>query len=210
MTNLPAAAPGATQDEATASRVVETATAVARLASELDRNDLVARLQAATARVRRPATIVCVVGEFKQGKSSLVNGMVGQPACPVDDDLATSALTLVRYGDPLVEVRRLDAGGQPPGATVTDQIEPDQLVEWVTEAGNPGNERGVERVDISVPSELLSQGLVLVDTPGMGSIGAGHGAATLAFLPWADGLIFVSDASAELSQPEVGLPAPGL
>src|SRR5205807_8921351 len=47
------------------------------------------------------------------------------------------------------------------------------------------------------------QGLVLVDTPGMGGLGAGHAAATLAFLPFADGLILVSDASAELSAPEV-------
>ena len=37
----------------------------------------------------------------------------------------------------------------------------------------------------------------------MGGLGAGHAAATLAFLPFADGLIFVSDASAELSAPEV-------
>ena len=50
---------------------------------------------------------------------------------------------------------------------------------------------------------VLKQGLVIVDTPGMGGLGAGHAAATLGFLPFADGLIFVSDASAELSAPEV-------
>ncbi len=73
----------------------------------------------------------------------------------------------------------------------------------MSESGNPGNEKGVDRVDLSVPSGLLTQGLVIVDTPGMGSMGAGHGAAVLGFLPWADGLIFVSDASAELSAPEI-------
>ena len=54
-----------------------------------------------------------------------------------------------------------------------------------------------------MPSAILKQGLVLVDTPGMGGLGAGHAAATLAFLPFADGVILVSDASAELSAPEV-------
>jgi hypothetical protein len=44
---------------------------------------------------------------------------------------------------------------------------------------------------------------MLVDTPGMGGLGAGHAAATLAFLPYADALFFVSDASCELSAPEV-------
>ena len=70
-----------------------------RLLHQLERPDLVGRATAAAARLQRPATIVCVVGEFKQGKSSLVNGLLGQHVCPVDDDLATSAITLVRYGE---------------------------------------------------------------------------------------------------------------
>jgi len=173
--------------------------AVADLAASLGREDMAGRLRAAAARVKRPATVVCVVGEFKQGKSSLVNALLGRDVCPVDDDLATSALTLVRYGDPMrVEVRRRVGD-----AEIVDEIDPATLSDWVTEAGNPDNAKGVERVDISVPSELLAQGLVIVDTPGMGSMGAGHGAATLAFLPWADALLFVSDASAELSRPEL-------
>ena len=166
---------------------------------QLQRNDLADRANAAVARLRRPATVVCVVGEFKQGKSSLVNGLLGRDACPVDDDVATAAITLVRYGDqPAAAVRRRVDGEQ-----VAEHIAIEDLPQWVTEGGNPGNERGVERVEIAVPSALLKQGLVLVDTPGMGGLGAGHAAATLAFLPFADGVILVSDASAELSAPEV-------
>jgi hypothetical protein len=165
----------------------------------LGREDLVGRATAAGARLHRPATIVCVVGEFKQGKSSLVNGLLGAEVCPVDDDLATSAITLVRFGEhPSAVVRRRE-GDQP----VAEQIPPEQLDDWVSERGNPGNGKQVERVDITAPSAILRQGLTLVDTPGMGGLGAGHAAATLAFLPFADGLIFVSDASAELSAPEV-------
>jgi hypothetical protein len=166
---------------------------------QLGRTDLADRANAAGARLRRPATVVCVVGEFKQGKSSLVNGLLGRDACPVDDDLATAAITLVRYADePAAAVRRRVDGQQ-----VAEHIDINDLATWVTEAGNPGNERGVERVEIAVPSAILRQGLVLVDTPGMGGLGAGHAAATLAFLPFADGLLLVSDASSELSAPEV-------
>jgi len=165
----------------------------------LDREDLVNRATAAGARLHRPSTIVCVVGEFKQGKSSLVNGLLGAGVCPVDDDLATSAITLVRYGEhPSAIVRRREGDQQ-----VAEQIAIEQLDGWVSERGNPGNNKQVERVDITTPSAILRQGLTLVDTPGMGGLGAGHAAATLAFLPFADGLIFVSDASAELSAPEV-------
>jgi ubiquinone biosynthesis protein UbiJ len=166
---------------------------------KLDRQDLVERATAAAARLKRPATVVCVVGEFKQGKSSLVNGLLGRQVCPVDDDLATAAITLLRYADePAAAVRRRVDGKQ-----VAERIGLDTLDDWVTEAGNPANERGVERVEIAVPSAILRQGLVIVDTPGMGGLGAGHAAATLSFLPFADGLILVSDASAELSAPEV-------
>ena len=170
-----------------------------RLLNQLERPDLVDRVTAAAARLQRPATIVAVVGEFKQGKSSLVNGLLGQPVCPVDDDLATSAITLVRYGEqPGAVVRRKEEGN-----AVAGPIPLNELRSWVSEMGNPGNEKGVERVEITVPSAILRQGLVIVDTPGMGGLGAGHAAATLAFLPFSDGLILVSDASSELSGPEI-------
>jgi hypothetical protein len=172
---------------------------VADIAGMVDRPDLAGRLRVAIARTARPATIICVVGEFKQGKSSLVNALLGQHVCPVDDDLATSAITLVRQGDePAVEVRR-----RVDNELVVEQVPPDEIADSVTEFGNPENAKNVERVDVSAPSPLLADGLCIVDTPGMGSMGAGHAAATLAFLPFADGLVFASDASAELSEPEV-------
>ncbi len=171
-----------------------------RILQRLERPDLVQRATAAAARLKRPSTVVCVVGEFKQGKSSLVNGLLGQAICPVDDDLATSAITLVRFGEQAgATVRRRGDDG----STASEAVAISDLSDWVSEVGNPRNSKQVERVEISVPSPLLKQGLVIVDTPGMGGLGAGHAAATLAFLPFADGLIFVSDASAELSAPEV-------
>ena len=42
---------------------------------------------------------IVVAGEFKQGKSSLVNALVGAPVCPVDDDAATAVPTFVRHGE---------------------------------------------------------------------------------------------------------------
>jgi hypothetical protein len=142
-----------------------------------------------------------VVGEFKQGKSSLVNGLLGQSVCPVDDDLATSAITLVRHGEETGAVVRRRAGDQ----AVAERADVADLDSWISEQGNPGNLKQVERVEITCPSAILRQGLALVDTPGMGGLGAGHAAATLSFLPFADGLVLASDASAELSAPEIDL-----
>ena len=177
---------------------------VAKIMQRLGRSDLAQRASVAAARLKRPSTIVCVVGEFKQGKSSLINALLGQQVCPVDDDLATSAITLVRYADQAgAVVRRKAESGNQGDPQVVEQIAIADVHQYVSEIGNPGNAKGVDRVEIGVPSPLLKQGLVIVDTPGMGGLGAGHAAATMSFLPFADGLLFASDASAELSAPEV-------
>src|SRR5918998_2329262 len=63
------------------------------------RPDLNDRLALTAKRLADPSFHVFVVGEFKQGKSSLVNALLNAPVCPVDDDIATSAPTAVRYGD---------------------------------------------------------------------------------------------------------------
>lgn len=163
------------------------------------RPDLEERLRGAQERVTRTETVICVAGEFKQGKSSLINALIGEQVSPVDADLATSTLLSLRYGQPaLVTVRRKLAG-----SVVTDEIDRTELLEYASERGNPDNERQVELVEVTVPNAFLEHGIVLVDTPGAGSLSGGYANATLAFLPMADGLIFVTDASAEFSAPEV-------
>ena len=64
-----------------------------------DRPDLQARLRATRARLVDEQVRVLVVGEFKQGKSMLVNALVGAPVCPVFDDVSTSVPTVVRHAD---------------------------------------------------------------------------------------------------------------
>ncbi len=181
---------------------------VAAIASRLGRDDLATRVDEVGRRVARTETVVCVVGEFKQGKSALINALLGQPVCPVDDDLATTAVTVVRYADdPTVTIRRR-VGGE----VVVETVPHDGVAEWTLEhAGRGGQERSdgdddtgvVELVEIGLPHPLLRTGVALVDTPGVGGLNAGHGAATLAFLPSADALVFVTDASAELSATEL-------
>jgi ribosome biogenesis GTPase A len=172
--------------------------AAAEHARAIGRDDLAHRLDAAVARARRPSTVVCVVGEFKQGKSTLVNTLVGEDVCAVDDDLATSVVTMLSHGPARTATvhRRTDQGRQ------SAALDLDKVGAVISEAGNPDNRLSIERVDITLPSPLLGTGISLIDTPGVGGLG-GAQQATLAFLPLADALLFVTDASAELSGPEV-------
>ena len=166
----------------------------------VDRPDLIARIDQAVARATRRTTVVAVVGEFKQGKSALVNSLLSEALCPVDDHLATSVVTVVSHSPtPAIVVRRRAADG----SVVVDRADPSTRRELITEAGSDDDRASVERVDIRVPNPLLEQGLVLVDTPGVGGLSPAHASATRAFLPSADALIFVSDATSELTETEV-------
>jgi hypothetical protein len=163
------------------------------------RADLERAVVLAKDRLQRPEMVVCVAGEFKQGKSSLINAMLGVAACPVDDDLATAAVTVVRHGPELeISVRR-----RTQGRLVTDAIPVERLAGFVTERGNPENRLGVELVEIRVSNPLLERGWAFIDTPGIGGLNPAQAAAALAFLPAANALLFVSDASAELTGGEL-------
>jgi len=169
-------------------------------AAAYQREDLARRLGLTRKRLADPAVRVIIVGEFKQGKSSLVNAILNAAVCPVDDDVATSVPTLVRYGDTPTAgvVRRSETGTEE-----LEAIDFASLPVYASELGNPGNERGLLAVEIGLPRRLLSKGLVVIDTPGVGGLGSTHTSATIAALPSADIVLFVSDSSQELTGPEM-------
>ena len=172
------------------------------------RPDLAVRARQALQRLHHPRVRVMVVGEFKQGKSMLVNALVNAPICPIDDDISTSVPTVVRYEDhPSVTLVRSAQGGAASGdddeREERSQVPVEQLASHVSEAGNPGNRAGLKYAEVGIPRHLLADGLELVDTPGVGGLGSVHGSATLAMLPSADAILLVSDAAAEYSRPEI-------
>jgi ethanolamine utilization protein EutP (predicted NTPase) len=58
-------------------------------------------------------------------------------------------------------------------------------------------------VEIGTPHDLLAQGVVLIDTPGMSGMDSARASAVLSLLPGADVVLFVSDASQEYTEPEI-------
>lgn len=167
-----------------------------------ERPDLAGRLEQARRRLADPAVRVLVVGEFKQGKSQLVNALVNAPVCPVDDDIATAVPTVVKYAE-TTSVALVREGASPDSPPQRTDIPLNKLAEYVSEAGNPGNKALLAYAEIAIPRKLLSGGLALVDTPGVGGLGSAHGAATMSALPSADAVLLVSDAAQEYTRPEL-------
>ena len=83
------------------------------LAADRRRPDLIERLANAKQRIESRSVTVAVVGEFKRGKSTLVNALIQTSACPVDADIVTAVPTLVRYGEKLAVTAYLQRPGDP-------------------------------------------------------------------------------------------------
>src|SRR5205085_1000054 len=114
-------------------------------------------LARARERLVDPLFHVLVVGEFKQGKSSLINALLGTDVCPVDDDVATAVPTKLHYAaQPEAFATVSPAADAPEGTeSSTEAVPYDQVAQFVTEAANPDNVRNVESVDVGVPAPLL-------------------------------------------------------
>ncbi|MFD0577458.1 dynamin family protein [Dactylosporangium darangshiense] len=166
-----------------------------------------AMLEAGRARLRRGRYHVVVCGEFRRGKSSLLNALVERPRLfPVDIDVTTATVSMLRWGpQERAFVVYNEDDPQNPGMPLKVEVDISDAAAYVTEQANPGNTKKVARLVMELPLEQLSTGLVLVDTPGAGSVNLAHTAATRAFLPNADAVLFVGSAVEPFSTVELDL-----
>ena len=105
---------------------------------------------------------VVVLGQFKAGKSSLINDLLGRPILPVGVLPVTAVITRIFYGEnEKIKVQHLDGSRH--------EIEPNDLKEYITEERNPENEKQVYLVDIALPALKSYQKIRFIDTPGLGS-----------------------------------------
>ena len=101
------------------------------------REDLAERLSSARRLLSDSTVMVHVVGEFKQGKSSLVNALLTAPICPVDDDIATAVSTEVRYAEQVCASASFESLEGSGGAGWTEAISPSEIAAYASEAATP-------------------------------------------------------------------------
>jgi hypothetical protein len=163
------------------------------------RDDVTKRLAAAKARVEDPRLRVVVVGALKQGKSHLVNSLLNTDICTVGDDEATAVPTVVQFApEPQAELAVLGARGETTRVSV-----PFDSIHAITPATPFADGRDVLRLEVGIPNAVLAEGLVFIDTPGVGGHGNPHAASALGLLPAADAVLVLCDASRELTEPEL-------
>jgi hypothetical protein len=163
-----------------------------------------ARLQALKERLVQGRFHLAVLGQFKRGKSTLLNALLGVAVLPASVVPLTAIPTFIRSGKAL-RARVSFQDGRPP-EEVAGESEDDLrafLERFVSEEGNPENRRGVSQAEVFHPAGVLRGGVVLIDTPGIGSTLRHNTEATLGFLPQCDAALFVLSADPPVTEAEL-------
>jgi len=171
---------------------------LAALASEFGAEEIGEEARALAERVSEGRFYVACVGQFKRGKSTLLNALTGQRVLPSAVVPITTVPTVIRYGPAIrARVRHADADWR--------DVPVASLEDYVSEEKNPENRKQVTGVEVFVPSRLLASGMCLVDTPGLGSVFSGNTAATQAFVPHIDAALVVLGADPPIAGEELTL-----
>ncbi len=145
---------------------------------------------------KTPVTVL-VCGEFKRGKSTFINALLGQALCPTDTDICTSVASVIEYGPKAKATRYFgDFAEMKQEVIDIDDIE-DFTVGTAEEIDN------TIFIEIELPLETLKAGLTIIDTPGVGGLDPRHAALTNFLMPRADVAIFMTDVNEPMSSTEM-------
>ena len=146
-------------------------------------------------KLRKKDITVSVIGQFKRGKSTLVNSILQEKIMPVGIVPVTAVITSVRYGEKSAKVH-FENG-------MIEEVAFEEMSKYVNEQENKDNVLGVSQVEITVPSEFLKTGITLVDTPGVGSVHQKNTDAAYAFVKESDAVIFMLSVDSPINQIEI-------
>ena len=187
-------------------KVIEQLNKLADMHKSLTGEPVSAGISAKTQNYENGLFNIVVLGEVKKGKSSFINALLGvENLVPVDTGIATSCVYRIRYGEQLsytVHFFRSPEPGTPEKAPL--RIAAESVATYGTEKGNPMNEKEVDYIEITCPSEFLRNGFCIVDTPGLGGMYRAHRAITYRYVSQADAVFFVTDHKAPIGHLECG------
>lgn len=136
-----------------------------------------------------------ILGQFKRGKTTLINSLIGKEILPSSVVPLTSIVTILKYGEKIRCNIFMEDGSE-------KNVCIEELADFITEKGNPKNMRGVRCAHIEYSSPFLEKGMLLVDTPGVGSTFLHNTETTYEYLDHLDAALFLMSADVPISQVE--------
>lgn len=169
---------------------------IREFASSLGLAETVERVDEALARTERNFA-VAIVGEFKRGKSTLINALLGRAVLPADVLPCSATLNRIRHSTKrYVELQFKDANVPPA------RLEIERLEDYVTKLTPEAEERAAEVREAVVyyPIEYC-RNAEIIDTPGLND-DENMTAVTTSILPQVDAAVLVIQATAPFSEYE--------
>ena len=164
------------------------------------KKSIVSEIDKAITTIEDSATVL-FCGEFKRGKTSLVNAIIGTELCPTDIGIATSVVTTIKYGAVKKAVRYYGNLLENADSLKSEEIEWEDIDKYTM--GDVLEIDNTILVELSYPSPFLKNGITIIDTPGIGGLDPRHAILTHMALPKADVIVFVTDAGEPLTQSEL-------
>jgi len=171
---------------------------ISEISKELNQKNCQTKINEALKNYQEGKFIVAAVGEFKRGKSSLLNALLSKKIFPVGVLPLTSVITVAQYGEKEEYLVYFEDGS-------SKNITLLEIENFVTENGNSGNKLNVKVALAKAPLNLLSNGIKLVDTPGIGSIVEKNSEVTKEFVPEIDVALVVSGFDPPITADELKL-----
>jgi hypothetical protein len=165
---------------------------LATINAEIGQSARAARIRESRDALLNHRFTLLVLGEFKRGKSTLVNHLVGRDVLPVGAAPTTAVITRVTYGEePSARLILTDGTER--------AVELGRLAEEITlaqsdEGSNQQRHGGIARAEVTIPAPICRDGVDVVDSPGLGEHTT-RTEVTYEALPAADAVIFVTDAA---------------
>lgn len=170
--------------------------AVLSLPQEVVAEERRAELHRLKQAIQQDVFSIVVLGEFSRGKSTFVNALMGEPLLPMDVLPETAVIQVLHYAEkPGVEIVYRN------GVVKQGEADRDFLKRFSVRAQQDAAD-DVEYLRIGYPSSFLQHQVVVVDTPGVSDMDEQRAEVTYGFLPQADMVLFLLDASSPLKKTE--------
>jgi small GTP-binding protein len=140
---------------------------------------------------------VVVMGDFKRGKSTLVNALLETPIAPTNITPETVTINEITFGDKAeAQICLTDQGRV---ALTPEEIASETLIPIIENLA--GQKKTVSHLEIKAPVEWLKN-VNLVDTPGLGDVLAQFDSRVQNYLNQADTIVYLISAVSPLSETE--------
>ena len=137
------------------------------------------------AKIKDEKPLITIMGEFKTGKSTFINTILGQEVLKSDVTPATAVVTMITYGNEEKLVAYFKDGNS--------REYPIYMLGSLTAEGDDSKQKlrnKVKYVELQMPHKLLSK-ITLVDTPGLNVDNQSHIEATKYFMDKADLVLWI-------------------